>query len=90
VEHIFGVPALEAHELPFNGSVLQEWNYLDTDPVPFTNTPQKSDTHECLAREPRAQVQLGRFLNEGLFYAACSTPCSSPTCPDTNDWLGPD
>lgn len=58
----------------FSGSALVEWDYGLEEP--FENLPPDGeDPHEWPRREPLAQAQLIRFLEEGIVENTCGGPC---------------
>jgi hypothetical protein len=61
---------------PFSGSGYVEYDYGVPEP-PITNLPPDKayDTHECVRRTGPAQLQVVKFLKEGVIENFCDGPC---------------
>lgn len=77
---VFGVEERPAN---FSGEFVNayvEWKFDDVPPIPFTNTPPKSDTHECPRRMLAGQKQIALFFEKGIIVQTCNGTCHNATC----------
>lgn len=93
---IWGIDEVTATDAsPWEGSAIVEWRYLDLPDEPAETIPPGSappagyedrdlDPHECPRREPAAQEQVRRFLEDGVVVQTCDGACQGlkeETCP---------
>lgn len=71
VREVWGLATVSGE---WEGSALVEWDYGLTEPVENV-PPEGEDPHEWPRREPLAQEQLTRFLEEGVIVNTCGGPC---------------
>ena len=57
----------------FSGSAYVEWEYVDapTEPDAGEPPPLATDTHNCVRREPEAQLQIRDFIEQGVLHHTC-------------------
>ncbi len=69
--------------LPAFSSALVEWEYGFAPSEPYDNVPplKMFDTHGCVRKEVRGQMQIRDFINSGTLNQYCEGKCFSPKCP---------
>lgn len=79
---VWGVPE-QAAPLPPLSSALVEWKYDFAPNEPVENIPplKQFDTHGCVRKEIRGQLQIRDFLATGAINQYCAPICSSLKCP---------
>jgi hypothetical protein len=73
----------ETAPLPEYSSALVEWEYGFAPSEPYEDVPplKKFDTHGCVRKEPRGQMQIRDFIDTGIINQYCNGKCFSEKCP---------